>query len=276
MTTAPRYTWGFIGPTADGSSSLQTIQPEPLLPPDVVQLTRGIGISDYTPEGVEEAFTRYWACAEELVKQGAQSLTLGGVPISSQLGRDRVLRLIEETKRRTGVPGDSTNEAIIAALQRLGVTRLAVASRWADQLNRALVDYFAAFPSIPLRRITVSPGPSGGVRPTSNAGSPYPPLPAASGASTTKNTHKRSAGPGISADRGAAWEPGRRRRPPAAESPPPPKVGTPIAERKARRTGSQAPSDRRESPWRVASPARTPSARRSARAIAREELSSTR
>lgn len=143
MTITPRYTWGFIGPTADGSSSLQTIQSEPLLPPDVVQLTRGIGISDYTTEGVEEAFTRYWACAEDLVKQGAQSLTLGGVPISSQLGRDRVLRLVEETKRRTGVPGDSTNEAIIAALQRLGVTRLAVASRWADQLNQALVNYFA-------------------------------------------------------------------------------------------------------------------------------------
>lgn len=143
MATTPSYVWGFIGPTADGSHPLQTIQPQRLLPPEVVQLSKGIGISDYTTEGVEEAIGRYWACADELVKQGARSLTLGGVPISSQLGRARVLKLIEETKRRTGVPGDSTNEAIIAALQRLGVSRLAVASRWAGELNRALVAYFA-------------------------------------------------------------------------------------------------------------------------------------
>lgn len=143
MTTAATHTWGFIGPTASGGSSLQSVQPERLLPPNVVQLTTGIGITDYTKAGVAEAMTRYWGCAEAMVRQGAQSLILGGVPISSQLGRPAVLDLIAETQRRTGVPGDSSNEAIIAGLQRLGVRRLAVASRWAAQLNQALVEYFA-------------------------------------------------------------------------------------------------------------------------------------
>lgn len=140
----PRYRWGFIGPTGgDGTESAQRWQPEPLLPPDVVEVTAGLGITDYTPEGVEEAINaRYWQCVDTLVGKQARSISLGGVPISSQLGRPRVLKLIEETQQKTGLPADSTNEAIIAALQRLGVDQIAVASRWAPQLNQALTDYF--------------------------------------------------------------------------------------------------------------------------------------
>ena len=145
MTAAsePRYRWGFIGPTEAGGAQQQRSQPEPLLPPDVVEVSTGLGISDYTTEGVEEAIGgRYWKCVDELVAKKAQSLNLGGVPISSQLGRPRVLSLIGETQQKTGLPADSTNEAIIAALERLGVKRIAVASRWALQLNEALVGYF--------------------------------------------------------------------------------------------------------------------------------------
>lgn len=146
MTAAePRHRWGFIGPTGgDGTESAQRWQPEPLLPLDVVEVTAGLGISDYTTEGVEEAIGgRYWTCVDTLVQKKAESINLGGVPISSQLGRPRVLRLIEETQEKTGLPADSTNEAIIAALGRLGVEEIAVASRWASQLNQALTDYFA-------------------------------------------------------------------------------------------------------------------------------------
>ncbi len=142
--TGPRYRWGFIGPTERGGAQQQRAQPEPLLPPDVVEVSTGLGISDYTPDGVEEAISsRYWRCVDELVERKAQTINLGGVPISSQLGRPRVLELIDETHRKTVLPSDSTNEAIIAALARLGVAQVAVASRWAPQLNQALTSYFA-------------------------------------------------------------------------------------------------------------------------------------
>jgi maleate cis-trans isomerase len=140
----PRYRWGFVGPTEARGAEQQGLRPEPLLPPDVVEVSVGLNISDYTPEGVEEAIQgRYWTCVDDLVTRKAQSINLGGVPISSQLGRPRVLQLLEETERRTGLTADSTNEAIIAALLRLGVDRVAVASRWAEQLNTALTEYFA-------------------------------------------------------------------------------------------------------------------------------------
>jgi maleate cis-trans isomerase len=140
----PRYRWGFVGPSEAAGATQQQLMPEPLLPPDVVEVAAGLRISDYTPEGVNEAITdRYWTCVDTLIEKKAQSINLGGVPISSQLGRPRVLELIAETQKRTGLPSDSTNEAIIAALKRLGVGQIAVASRWAPQLNDALTAYFA-------------------------------------------------------------------------------------------------------------------------------------
>jgi arylmalonate decarboxylase len=117
-------------------------QPEPLLPADIRQVSRSIEISDYTPEGVAEAIERrYWPCVDELVKEGAQRITLAGFPIASQLGRPRLLALAEETARRTGVVADSHAEATVAAMQHLGVRRIAIASRWSAQLNNALSDY---------------------------------------------------------------------------------------------------------------------------------------
>jgi len=136
------YTWGFIGPGAGGEDNEQG-RWQRLLPPDVRQVNVGLGISDYTVEGVDEAIVRYPDCVDRLIEKGAQRVVLGGVPICSQLGRARVLQLSKEAEQRTGVLADSTNEAIIAAFERLGVKRVAIASRWADQLNKAMVDYFA-------------------------------------------------------------------------------------------------------------------------------------
>jgi maleate cis-trans isomerase len=137
------YIWGFVGPVAGSSEGRAEEKAEPLLPPNIVEISSGIGISDYTPEGVDEAIGRYWDCVETLKQQGARRIVLGGVPISSQLGRPRVLQLIEQTQARTGLAADSTNEAMIAALAYLGIDEIAIASRWADQLNQAMLGYLA-------------------------------------------------------------------------------------------------------------------------------------
>jgi arylmalonate decarboxylase len=136
------YTWGFIGPQQTREEGSRE-RPQPLLPPEVKEVQVGLGISDYTVEGVDTAIVRYPSLVDELIKQGAQVTVIGGVPVCSQLGRARVLKLTDEAQQRTGVAADSTNEAIIAALQFLGAKRIAIASRWADQLNQAMIDYFA-------------------------------------------------------------------------------------------------------------------------------------
>jgi len=139
--TKPSYIYGTVGPVDSGPRDLLR---QPLLPPDVVGINAGLNISDYTTEGVADGISRYWSCVDRLVDQKVQSITLGGVPISSQLGRQRVLQIIDETQQKTGLPADSSNEAIIAALNHLGANRIAVASRWADELNERMVEYLNA------------------------------------------------------------------------------------------------------------------------------------
>ena len=134
------YCWGIINPAgAEGERE----KSEELLPPEVVTVTNGLGISDYTQDGVNEAMARYDSLAEDLVSRGAQRVVLAGIPISVQLGRKRALEVMEHTQQEFGVPGDMAAEAVIAAMQHLGVSTVAVGSRWADEVNNALTRYFA-------------------------------------------------------------------------------------------------------------------------------------
>jgi arylmalonate decarboxylase len=139
----PRYVAGSVSPIGPDRHPMS--QPEPLLPADIKKISSSIEISDYTTEGVDEAIrARYWTCVDELAKQGAQSITLLGWPIASQLGRTRVLELQKETNRRTGAFADSHAEATIDAMRHLGMRRIAIASRWSDELNRKLTAYLTS------------------------------------------------------------------------------------------------------------------------------------
>ncbi len=144
----PRYVIGSIGPVSREHAQERQENPNPnlrserLLPPDIVQHYAGIGIKDYTPEGVEDGISRYWDCVDQLMQHKLNRIGWGGLPISAQLGRERCLKLIEETEKRTGLPAGNDFEAVVAAWRHLGIGRIAVASRWAAQLNDAVVKYF--------------------------------------------------------------------------------------------------------------------------------------
>ncbi|MGH7843986.1 MAG: hypothetical protein ACREQW_02280 [Candidatus Binatia bacterium] len=114
-----------------------------LVPLDVMQFSAVLGIENYTLAAVEKALGNYWNCVETLAQEGAQVIILGGAPVSAALGRQRVVDLLRETTDRTGIPADAPLEALIAAMKRLGLTGLAVGSRWADPVNDALVRYLA-------------------------------------------------------------------------------------------------------------------------------------
>lgn len=119
----------------------QNMRGEKLTPPDVVYIRAGLDIPDYTPEGVQEGFSRYWHCVDQVMAEKPDRIGWGGLPLSPQLGRPRCLELIEETANKTGIPAGSDAESVVAALKHLGTGRIAVASRWADGLNKALVAY---------------------------------------------------------------------------------------------------------------------------------------
>jgi arylmalonate decarboxylase len=134
---------GSISPL--GADSRPMPMAEPLLPPDVKRVTSQLEIADYTTANVDEAIrTRYWGCVDDLVRQGANRITITGLPISSQLGRPRVLELLAETTKRTGIPADAHGEASIDAMRHLGMKRIAIASRWSEELNGKLTAYLTS------------------------------------------------------------------------------------------------------------------------------------
>jgi len=138
----PRFRYGVIHPRAH-----EDVQRGPcyqlyrLLPNDFMEVATGLGLENYTQEGVDKAIKNYWSCVERLVKEKVDHIVLSGAPIAAVLTRPRVLQFIRETKEKYDIPVDSPLEALIAAMKHLGLTKLAVGSRWADPVNNAIVRY---------------------------------------------------------------------------------------------------------------------------------------
>jgi len=140
----PRFVWGDILPATHVAHRGPGYQFYHLVPLDVMQVTISLGLKEYTTEGVEEAIGNLWPCVNALVEENVGRIILGGAPVSSQLGRPRVQALLAELKQRTGIDGDGPLEAVIAGMHHLGLTKMVVCSRWADQLNNALKAYLEA------------------------------------------------------------------------------------------------------------------------------------
>ena len=141
----PRFRYGVIQPRAhEEVQRARSYQLYRLLPLDFMEISTGLGLENYTKEGVEKAVKNYWSCVDRLVKEKVDHIIFSGAPISAMLSRPRVAQLLRETKERTGISADAPLEALIAAMKHLGLTRLAVGSRWADPVNEAIKRYLEA------------------------------------------------------------------------------------------------------------------------------------
>jgi len=137
----PRYKWGDITPRGGRVQRGSGYQFYRIVPTDVMLVSTPLGILDYTQERVDEAIVTFWDCVDLLAREEVDHIILGGAPVSAQLGRARVQGLLSDMQEKTGIPGDGPIEAVIAAMQRLGLRRIAVGSRWADELNARVRQY---------------------------------------------------------------------------------------------------------------------------------------
>src|SRR5262245_6722202 len=112
-----------------------------IAPDGVMLMLANLEIADYTTEAVEHELPLFWRHVAALGKAGADRVVLTGVPVSAALGRERVLAMVAEAKKRTGVTLDTDLEAIAAAARHLGVERVALATRWHQPLNDAVARY---------------------------------------------------------------------------------------------------------------------------------------
>src|SRR5918993_1337127 len=138
----PRFRYGVIQPRAhEDVQRARSYQLYRLLPLDFMEISTGLGLENYTEEGVEKAIKNYWTCVDRLAKEKVDHIIFSGAPISAVLTRPRVLELLRQTKERTGISADAPLEALIAAMKHLGLNQLAIGSRWGGEVNAALIRY---------------------------------------------------------------------------------------------------------------------------------------
>ena len=114
-----------------------------MAPPGFMLVTSGLEIADYTPDAVESQLPAFHHALALLRARRVDRVVLGGVPIAVALGRARMLRLLDEASEEAGTPIDTDLEAIIAGARHLGIHRVAIATRWSDDVNAGLVRYLA-------------------------------------------------------------------------------------------------------------------------------------
>lgn len=139
----PRYRWGSIVPRPHKVETGPGYEFYRLIPLEVMEIKTVLGIAEYSAAAVETAMGRFWDCVELLQREHVDRIVLGGVPVSARLGRARVRELLDAAEQNTGTGFDAPLEAVIACMRHLGLTQLAVASRWSEDLNSAVASYLA-------------------------------------------------------------------------------------------------------------------------------------
>jgi arylmalonate decarboxylase len=104
-------------------------------------IARGLGIGGVSPEGFAPVVDSIVERAVELRKAGAEVVSMMGTSISFYKGPAFTESLRRAMEEATGVPCTTMSHAIVRALQRLGVQRVAVATSYIDELNDKLLAY---------------------------------------------------------------------------------------------------------------------------------------
>ncbi len=110
-------------------------------PDGMMLVTTGLNLKEYSLAAVETELPALWRALDLLKRKNVDRIALSGVPVASMLGRKKMLEILDEASQRTGLPCDTDLEAHIATLQHFGVTKLALATRWPENLNTALSNY---------------------------------------------------------------------------------------------------------------------------------------
>jgi arylmalonate decarboxylase len=104
-------------------------------------IARGLGIGGVSPEGFAPVIDTVLDRARELRAAGAEVISLMGTSISFYRGPEFTESLRAAMQEATGVPCTTMSHAIVAALRRLGIRRVAVATSYIAELNDKLVAY---------------------------------------------------------------------------------------------------------------------------------------
>lgn len=138
---SPWYQLGYVIPHL--YTDLDAYQFYRVAPEGMMLVTTGLNLKEYSLAAVKRELPTLWERFDLLAKKKVDRISLSGVPVASALGRTKMLGILAEARARTGLPCDTDLEAHIATLRHLRATRIALATRWPEQVNAALTGYLA-------------------------------------------------------------------------------------------------------------------------------------
>ena len=135
----PWYQLGYIIPHR--YTDLDAYQFYAVAPEGMMLVTTGLDLGEYTLKSVEKQLPTFYSCLDLLTNKQVDRIALSGVPVAAALGRERTLRLLEESSKRTGLVCDTDLEAHIDTLKHLDISQIALATRWSENVTQALIQY---------------------------------------------------------------------------------------------------------------------------------------
>jgi arylmalonate decarboxylase len=116
----------------------------PIMYPGVRFIPRGVGVRSLTPEGYQPAWDGIIPAADYLAKQNVDAIMVIGTSLTFFKGPEAHRRLLDELRKRTGLPVSTMSQAILDGLREVGAKRVAVATAYSDVVNARLKELLAA------------------------------------------------------------------------------------------------------------------------------------
>jgi arylmalonate decarboxylase len=116
----------------------------PIMYPGVRFIPRGVGVRALTPDGYDPAFNAIIPAAQELAAKGVDAIMVIGTSLTFYRGPEAHDRLLQELRRKTGLPASTMSQAIIDGLREVGAKHVAVATAYTDVVNRRLKELLVA------------------------------------------------------------------------------------------------------------------------------------
>jgi maleate cis-trans isomerase len=114
-----------------------------LAPPGVILVMTPMGLKEFSANDIERITKGLDEKLDLLMERGVELIMASGVPLPILLGIEGHDRLLDYIRAHTGVQATSSMENVIAAAKALGITKLVVANKWSEEMNKTMADFFA-------------------------------------------------------------------------------------------------------------------------------------
>ena len=136
------YGWrGRIGKISPSRSDTFTYEFYKIVPEGVVLVLSGFTIFNLVRDDIERAYLQIEESAKDLAKVGVDFIIAGGTPIFTLKGKDSDQEVIRRIKHLTNIPATTSITAEMAAIDKLSIKKIAIATPFKEEINNRLKEF---------------------------------------------------------------------------------------------------------------------------------------